>query len=323
ELYPAYLVAQSRPNLGVEGGKRLIEQKDLGLDRERTCECARLLLPARQLVCVLVHVRREPDQVEHLACPLPALGGPDLVQLHPEGHVLHCRHVREKRVRLEHHAYLALVGRHVRDVLTRDDDATSIGILESGQQAKRSGLAAARRSKESDKLAGRHREAEPVERGHARVTTTEVLEANLDAGARCGLDAGSHLVPPEKSRANVCTSRSRFRRRPPRCPPTKESATSSTNANSSDATATAIETAALVRASGTISTWRFGYRRLLAIVYSPSTKATESRAALSRADEMLGTMTRHMTVNQSAPRLRAASESVFTSIAERPASSAR
>ena len=38
---------------------------------------------------------------------------------------------------------------------------------------------------------------------------------------------------------------------------------------------------------------------------------------------MLGTMTRHMTVNHPAPRLRAASDRVLMSIAARPASSDR
>src|SRR5713226_5841988 len=217
-----------------------------------------LLLPARKLDCVFVGVTRKTNQVEHLAGPLPAFGGVDVMQLHPELHVLHRCHVREQRVGLEHHADLALVGRDVGDVLTRDDDAPSVGLLQSGQQTKRCGLAAAGRSEEGDELAGRHREAEPIERGHARVTTREVLESNLDPRARCGLDASGHLVPPEKSRPNVCTSRSRVRRRPPRCPPTNDSATSRTNAKSRDATATAIETPALVRPSETISTWRFG-----------------------------------------------------------------
>ena len=176
------------------------------------------------------------------------------MQLHTEGDVLHRRHMREQRVRLEHHADLALVGRHIRHVLASDENAASVCLLEAGQQTERRGLAATRRSEKAHELAGRHREAEPVERGDAGVATPEVLEPDLNARAQGRFDACSHLVPPEKSRANVCTSRSRFRRRPPLCPPTKESATSSRNANSSDATATAIETRALVRASETIST---------------------------------------------------------------------
>src|SRR5260370_11465963 len=147
---------------------------------------------------------------------------------------------------------------------------------------------AARGSEEGDELAGSHREAESIKRGHARVTTREVLESNLDPRARCGLDASGHFVPPEKSRPNVCTSRSRVRRRPPRCPPTNDSATSRTNANSRDATAASIEVPALVRATETISTCRFGYRRLLAIVYSPSTRATDSRPSFSKAEKLFG-----------------------------------
>ena len=56
---------------------------------------------------------------------------------------------------------------------------------------------------------------------------------------------------------------------------------------------------------------------------SPSTTATQSRQALETALDMLGTMIRHITVAQLAPRLLAASERVRMSTAERPASRAR
>ena len=56
---------------------------------------------------------------------------------------------------------------------------------------------------------------------------------------------------------------------------------------------------------------------------SPSTSAIEMKAADSSAVRMFGTTTRTMTVAQPAPRLRAASASVVTSIAASPASSAR
>ena len=56
---------------------------------------------------------------------------------------------------------------------------------------------------------------------------------------------------------------------------------------------------------------------------SPSTSETASREAFSTADEMFGTITRSITVPQPAPRLRAASVRVGTSIACRPASSDR
>src|SRR4029077_5969884 len=59
---------------------------------------------------------------------------------------------------------------------------------------------------------------------------------------------------------------------------------------------------------------------MLAKVYSPRTRATESSAALRIAVRMFGTTIRTMIVPQPEPRLRAASDSVFKSIAARPAS---
>jgi len=103
------------------------------------------------------------------------------VQLHAEGDVLHRRHVWKQRVRLEHHANLALVGRHIGHILASDENAASVRLLEAGQQSERCGLAATRRSKKAHELAGRHGEAEPVQRGHAGVATPEVLEPYLNA----------------------------------------------------------------------------------------------------------------------------------------------
>ena len=60
-----------------------------------------------------------------------------------------------------------------------------------------------------------------------------------------------------------------------------------------------------------------------AMVNSPSTRATVRNAADSTAERMFGSTTRHITVAQPAPRLRAASASVRTSIADSPASMAR
>ena len=50
ELHPTDLVAQSRPHLGIERRKRLIEQQHHGLDGERAGQGYALLLAPRQLV---------------------------------------------------------------------------------------------------------------------------------------------------------------------------------------------------------------------------------------------------------------------------------
>ena len=59
------------------------------------------------------------------------------------------------------------------------------------------------------------------------------------------------------------------------------------------------------------------------MVNSPRTSAKVSSSAFRMPCRMFGEITRTITLNQLAPRLRAASESVFTSIAPSPAASAR
>ena len=59
------------------------------------------------------------------------------------------------------------------------------------------------------------------------------------------------------------------------------------------------------------------------MVYSPSTRATEMKAADSTPDQMLGTTTRMITVTQPAPKDRPASERVTTSMEDSAASRAR
>ena len=58
------------PDLGVEGRQRLVQQEDLGLDRQGPGERHALLLAARQLPRVAVALVGQVDQLEQLADPL-------------------------------------------------------------------------------------------------------------------------------------------------------------------------------------------------------------------------------------------------------------
>src|SRR5205823_179361 len=102
-----------------------------------------------------------------------------------------------------------------------------------------------------------------------------------------------------------------------------DSSRSSTAARTSAASDTATDMVALLLPSRLMATRRLVRLSSEAMVNSPRTRATVRKAADSTADRMLGTTTRHITVAQLAPRLRAASASVRTSIADRPASIAR
>src|SRR5260370_32886975 len=146
--------------------------------------------------------------------------------------------MREERVGLKHHADLALVGRDVGDVLASYDNTAAVSILETGHQTQRRGLAAARRPEQGHQLAGGHREVQTIERGDARVATAEGLEPDFNPGP-----CGRHQATSERMR---------------RGRPTNEMAIRSANAKSREATATAIETPALVRPRDTRDTCRLG-----------------------------------------------------------------
>src|SRR6266508_4526708 len=105
--------------------------------------------------------------------------------------------------------------------------------------------------------------------------------------------------------------------------PTYESANNSPKANTSAASATATDSPASRLPIRLIRTCRFSKLSSDAMVNSPSTSATERKAAETTALRMFGTTIRHRTVRHGAPRLRAASARVRRSMAPSPVSIAR
>ena len=105
--------------------------------------------------------------------------------------------------------------------------------------------------------------------------------------------------------------------------PTKDIAKSTTKAKTSESRPTATEIFASDLPSSYIATWRFFLLNRLAMVNSPSTRATERNDAESTAERRLGSTMRRITVNHDAPSERAASDRVRTSMARSPASSDR
>src|SRR5207237_980725 len=82
-----------RPELGVQGGERLVERQDGGPDRHRPGEGHPLLRAARHLVRVAVGKGRQPHQLQHLVGPPGPVRAADPAQAQPEGDVLACRHM--------------------------------------------------------------------------------------------------------------------------------------------------------------------------------------------------------------------------------------
>ncbi len=72
--------------------------------------------------------------------------------------------MREQRVGLEHHPHVPLAGRQPGNVPAGHVDVPGVRVLQAGQQAKRSGLAAARGTEQCDQLPWLDGQVEIVER---------------------------------------------------------------------------------------------------------------------------------------------------------------
>ena len=166
--------------------------RTLRLDRQRARQRDALLLAAGELVRIAVAVDAEADELEHLVGPSPPRRGVHPAQTQPVGDVVAGRHVREQAVGLEDHAHVAVVRRHLGDVLAVDEDPTGVGDVEPGERAQRRGLAAARRAQQRDQLTGRHLQVEPVEGVDRPVVSLQVRASarTRRAGPRRVVTAG-------------------------------------------------------------------------------------------------------------------------------------
>ena len=185
---------------------------------------------------------------------------PDPAHLQAERHILPRGHMREERVGLEHHAHVALVGAEGRDVGAAKKDLAAGYLVEARDQPERGGLAAARRPEESHQLARGERQRELVERDDAGKHAAQLLQPDLDAELAA---VRAHQDPSASSEGGTVATGaigvSAGTTRPPRRRrlPANDRIISSTKANNSEATATAIDVPALTRETYWMATCRF------------------------------------------------------------------
>ena len=121
----------------------------------------------------------EPDELEQLADALALRSAFAWRRIRrPNSTFCSRRHVREQAVGLEDHSHVALVGRRPRDVLAVDDDAAGVGLVEAGDEAQRSRLAAPGRAEQRDELARLRA------RGRSRAAPSPGRRRGRAAGAR-------------------------------------------------------------------------------------------------------------------------------------------
>ena len=116
-----HLLAQ----LEVERAERLVEQERGRLVDERARERDALLLAAGELARLALLHALEAHRAQRRGDARAHLVAAHALDAQPERHVLEHAHVREERVRLEHHVDVPLGRRHVRDVAAAQEDAAA------------------------------------------------------------------------------------------------------------------------------------------------------------------------------------------------------
>ena len=103
------------PELGVEVGERLVEQKHLGLADDGPSHRHPLPLPSRELFGFSLQQFVDAEDVGRLLHPLVDLLFGKLPHLQPEAQVVPDVHVRVEGVVLKDHGDVPVLGRHVVD----------------------------------------------------------------------------------------------------------------------------------------------------------------------------------------------------------------
>ena len=157
------LGAHLRAQLGVEGGERFVQKKNLRLANNGPRQRDTLTLPAGQLrrLAVLHALERG-----HGNSPFRFLFdfvGPHFFHAQPEGDVLAHGEVREKGIALKDLVDVALVRRVVGNVMAADKDLPAGRLLEAADQAEAGCLSAAGWPEEGHEFTFGDLEADAVE----------------------------------------------------------------------------------------------------------------------------------------------------------------
>ncbi len=156
---------QDQLGLRIEGGERLVEQHDRGLDRQRARQRRALAHAAGQLVGIAAGEILQPAALQFAQRALATLGTADRARLETELDVAHDRTPRQQQILLQHEAD-ARIGSLHRDLLQQDPSLAR--TVETGGEVEDRALAAARRSDDGDELAGIDTQAHALDGGQRR-----------------------------------------------------------------------------------------------------------------------------------------------------------
>ncbi|MNS37884.1 hypothetical protein D3C72_701170 [compost metagenome] len=164
----------------VQCRQRFIEQQQFRFEHQRPGNCHTLLLAARHLGGLLVHVCTEADHFEDVLDPAVAFFGRDFADAQRVGHVVGDSHVREQRITLEHHAVVPLLGGTPDDVDALLHQLARGRAEETGQDHQQGGLARAGRTQQGKKFALANVEIDVIQRRETAVILADTLSAELN-----------------------------------------------------------------------------------------------------------------------------------------------
>ena len=176
------LLARARPQLRVQVGERLIQEKDRGLAHERPGERDPLPFAPGELARLALQQRLDP---EHRGRPRDlalVLVPRQALRLQREGDVLEDGQVGVERVGLEDHRDAALARGEPVDDHAPDQDLPRARLLQPRDHPQHRRLARARRPEQHEELPLAAGDVHAVHGGRAR--------AGIDLGQRPGFDDG-------------------------------------------------------------------------------------------------------------------------------------
>ena len=134
------------PKLCIEVRKRFVHQKERRLHNDNARESDALLFASRQLIRISVFVSAQSDEFQRIDDFIVDVRIFFSARFQSVSDVFVDRHVRKKRVVLEHESDRAFVYRHARHVFAFDGDAAARRNHKARDHAERRRFAAARRS---------------------------------------------------------------------------------------------------------------------------------------------------------------------------------
>jgi hypothetical protein len=178
-LEGAYFAAHVGSHLGVQGGKRFVQEKQDRFDGEGAGKSHALLLAARQLGRKFPRAFLQPHQGQEFSGPAPGVTAAPASPPDSEGDIAQGVEVGKKGVGLEDDADAPPRDGNAGDVPPVDADGASIGLLQAGDNAEKGCFPATRRAENADEFAFADRQGHLPERqaGAERLADARRLEA--------------------------------------------------------------------------------------------------------------------------------------------------